>query len=91
MDSPDQGDAPILNEEEASFLWASGTTPQLALRNAKLPFAVAHTSGRILVTDIPAQEGMRFATLLAHRRMTGLLRRRVPLAHVPLEHKVATS
>ena len=54
IDRPDEGDVAIVEDGEIPVFWACGVTPQLALRNAKLPFAVTHTSGSMLVTDIPA-------------------------------------
>ncbi|HAR09147.1 MAG TPA: hypothetical protein DCR98_12085, partial [Cobetia sp.] len=33
--------------------WACGVTPQLALENARLPLAIAHSPGHMLITDIP--------------------------------------
>ena len=39
------GDMPVF--------WACGVTPQLALENARLPLAIAHSPGHMLITDIP--------------------------------------
>ncbi len=39
------GDVPVF--------WACGVTPQAALAAARLPFAVTHAPGHMLITDIP--------------------------------------
>lgn len=51
---PDEGDRVSPGADELPVFWACGVTPQLALRNAGLPFAITHTSGSMLVTDVPA-------------------------------------
>jgi uncharacterized protein YcsI (UPF0317 family) len=33
--------------------WACGVTPQAAIESARLPFAIAHKPGHMLITDIP--------------------------------------
>ncbi|WP_251977713.1 putative hydro-lyase [Salinicola avicenniae] len=50
---PDFGDAPVMEADDIPVFWACGVTPQIALMNAKLPFAMAHAPGHMLITDIP--------------------------------------
>ncbi|MEM7407307.1 MAG: putative hydro-lyase [Pseudomonadota bacterium] len=54
IDRPDEGDRVPIGGDEIPVFWACGVTPQLALRSARLPFAITHTSGSMLVTDLPA-------------------------------------
>ena len=51
---PDFGDPPILEPGDIPVFWACGVTPQVAIRQAALEFAVTHEPGCMLVTDIPA-------------------------------------
>jgi uncharacterized protein YcsI (UPF0317 family) len=44
--------API-HEHEIPVFWACGVTPQSAIESARLPFAIAHRPGHMLMTDIP--------------------------------------
>ncbi len=49
---PDYGDAvPVANDEIPVF-WACGVTPQAVIAAAKLPFAMTHAPGLMLVTDL---------------------------------------
>ena len=41
-----------LRDGELPVFWACGVTPQTALMDAKLPIAIAHTPGHMLMTDI---------------------------------------
>lgn len=52
LSRPDYGDPP--NGEGIPVFWACGVTPQAALRRAKLPFAITHSPGKMLVCDVPA-------------------------------------
>ncbi|WP_207004437.1 putative hydro-lyase [Trinickia mobilis] len=49
---PDFGDPVEVFDDELPVFWACGVTPQVALENARLPFAIAHRPGYMLVTDI---------------------------------------
>jgi len=49
---PDFGDPVPLNEDELPLFWACGVTPQVALENARLPLAITHQPGCMLVTDL---------------------------------------
>jgi uncharacterized protein YcsI (UPF0317 family) len=50
---PDYGDAVPVAEDEIPVFWACGVTPQAAIAAARLPFAITHAPGCMLVTDIP--------------------------------------
>jgi uncharacterized protein YcsI (UPF0317 family) len=52
ISQPDYGDAVTINEGELPVFWACGVTPQVALEAAKLPFAISHSPGCMLVTDL---------------------------------------
>jgi len=49
---PDFGDAVSLHDNEIPVFWACGVTPQTAIRAARLPFAITHKPGHMLMTDI---------------------------------------
>lgn len=51
LSKPDFGDAVEIYENEVPVFWACGVTPQLAIKNAKLPFAITHVPGKMLITD----------------------------------------
>lgn len=53
---PDWGDAPVLEPGDVPVFWACGVTGQQALRHARLPFAITHLPGHMLVTDLSALE-----------------------------------
>ncbi len=52
LQRPDYGDAPA--GAGVPVFWACGVTPQAALRRARLPFAITHSPGKMLVCDVPA-------------------------------------
>ena len=49
---PDYGEPPVIEPGEVPVFWACGVTPQAAIESARLPFAIAHKPGHMLVTDI---------------------------------------
>jgi len=51
---PDFGDPPIGEDGDIPVFWACGVTPQLALRESGVEFAITHEPGHMLITDIPA-------------------------------------
>jgi len=53
---PDFGDAPEIRGNELPLFWACGVTPQLALMNAKLPLAITHSPGCMLITDLDIEQ-----------------------------------
>jgi uncharacterized protein YcsI (UPF0317 family) len=53
LDTPDYGDPPVLAAGDVPVFWACGVTPQAAVVDARLPFAIAHAPGRMFITDVP--------------------------------------
>ncbi len=51
LSKPDWGDAVEVKSDEIPVFWACGVTPQAVLLSAKLPLAVTHSAGCMLVTD----------------------------------------
>ena len=52
ISSPDYGDAVEIATSELPVFWACGVTPQAAIANARVPFAITHAPGCMLVTDL---------------------------------------
>ena len=50
---PDYGDPVPVYAGEIPVFWACGVTPQAALAAAKIPFAIAHDPGHMLICDLP--------------------------------------
>jgi uncharacterized protein YcsI (UPF0317 family) len=50
---PDFGDPVRAEPGDVPVFWACGVTPQAALMRARLPFAITHAPGHMLVTDRP--------------------------------------
>jgi len=42
-----------VRDGEVPVFWACGVTPQAALLAGRLPFAITHAPGHMLVTDLP--------------------------------------
>jgi uncharacterized protein YcsI (UPF0317 family) len=49
---PDYGDPVPVAEDEIPVFWACGVTPQSVINAARLPFAITHSPGLMLVTDL---------------------------------------
>ncbi|MSR54625.1 MAG: putative hydro-lyase [Gemmataceae bacterium] len=49
---PDFGDPVEIRKGEAPVFWACGVTPQAALMEAKIPFAITHKPGHMFLTDL---------------------------------------
>jgi uncharacterized protein YcsI (UPF0317 family) len=49
---PDYGDPVPVEPDELPVFWACGVTPQAVIAAAKLPFAITHAPGLMLVTDL---------------------------------------
>ncbi|GEK66104.1 MULTISPECIES: putative hydro-lyase [Leuconostoc] len=49
---PDYGDAVTINENEIPVFWACGVTPQAAVMASKPKFAITHSPGHMLITNI---------------------------------------
>jgi uncharacterized protein YcsI (UPF0317 family) len=52
LSKPDYGDAVPVADDEVPVFWACGVTPQAAIMQARLPFAITHAPGCMLVTDL---------------------------------------
>jgi uncharacterized protein YcsI (UPF0317 family) len=52
INNPDNGDAVPVEADEIPVFWACGVTPQAVISAAKLPFAITHAPGLMLVTDL---------------------------------------
>ena len=53
IDRPDYGDAVDQKPGEIPVFWPCGVTPQNVVTQAKPPFAITHSPGHMLITDIP--------------------------------------
>jgi uncharacterized protein YcsI (UPF0317 family) len=49
---PDYGDAVDIADDEIPVFWACGVTPQAVIAKARLPFAITHAPGCMLVSDV---------------------------------------
>jgi uncharacterized protein YcsI (UPF0317 family) len=49
---PDYGDASRIDDDEIPVFWACGVTPQAVIAAAKVPFAITHAPGVMLITDL---------------------------------------
>lgn len=52
LSSPDYGDPVEVRADELPVFWACGVTPQSVIAAARLPFAITHAPGSMLVTDL---------------------------------------
>src|SRR4029077_1929932 len=52
IDKPDYGDARPVAPDEIPVFWACGVTPQSVIAAARVPFAITHSPGLMLVTDL---------------------------------------
>lgn len=52
LSRPDYGDAVPVHAHELPVFWACGVTPQAVLMQAKPPFAITHSPGKMFVTDV---------------------------------------
>ncbi|WP_375295007.1 putative hydro-lyase [Brevibacterium sp.] len=53
LGSPDFGDAPDIRAGDVPVFWACGVTPQAAIEESGIPFAITHSPGRMFITDAP--------------------------------------
>ena len=56
---PHFGDPVVAQANDVPLFWACGVTPQLALTSARLPLAITHAPGHMLVTDVPDTDSGR--------------------------------
>jgi uncharacterized protein YcsI (UPF0317 family) len=52
-DRPDFGDPVQMHDGDVPVFWACGVTPPAALMASRPPFAITHSPGYMLVTDVP--------------------------------------
>ncbi|MEO1639842.1 MAG: putative hydro-lyase [Pseudomonadota bacterium] len=52
LKTPDWGDPAPVPPGHTPVFWACGVTPQVALMQAKLPIAITHKPGHMLITDV---------------------------------------
>ena len=56
IDKPDYGDSVPIAADEIPVFWACGVTPQSVISAAKIPFAITHAPGLMLITDLQNRE-----------------------------------
>lgn len=52
LSQPEWGDAAPVLAGHVPMFWACGVTPQVAIQRAKLPLAITHKPGHMLITDV---------------------------------------
>ncbi|MDU3045295.1 D-glutamate cyclase family protein, partial [Bradyrhizobium sp.] len=52
INKPDYGDPVPVAADEIPVFWACGVTPQAVISAARLPFAITHAPGLMLITDL---------------------------------------
>jgi uncharacterized protein YcsI (UPF0317 family) len=52
ISKPDYGDPVVIRADEVPVFWACGVTPQSIILESKPDFAITHSPGRMLVTDL---------------------------------------
>ncbi len=53
LSKPDFGDPVTCVDGDVPVFWPCGVTPQMAMAYARLPFAITHAPGHMLITDVP--------------------------------------
>lgn len=56
LSHPDYGDAVTVGAGEEPVFWPCGVTPQEALLNSRIPFAITHAPGHMFITDVKNSE-----------------------------------
>ncbi|SFR43737.1 Uncharacterized protein YcsI, UPF0317 family [Marinobacter gudaonensis] len=56
LHAPDYGDPVSVQDDEIPVFWACGVTPQQVLIDSGVSFAITHSPGHMLVTDIPDRD-----------------------------------
>jgi uncharacterized protein YcsI (UPF0317 family) len=51
LERPEYGDPVALHDGDVPVFWACGVTPQAALAASRVPFAITHAPGHMLITD----------------------------------------
>ena len=52
---PEFGKSVTIGDDDVTVFWACGVTPQEALVEARLPFAITHSPGHMFVADITSE------------------------------------
>jgi len=52
LNCPDFGDKIKIRDDEIPVFWACGVTPQSAIEAAKIPLAITHSPGHMLICDV---------------------------------------
>lgn len=60
IEHPDWGEPQGIRPDEVPMFWACGVTSHMALLNARLPIAITHAPGSMLITDLPADRPPTF-------------------------------
>ena len=62
---PTYGDRPVVIDGGVSVFWACGVTPQAVFQASKIPFAITHIPGKMLITDVKVRGpgGLEFRSL----------------------------
>ncbi|MBN2751336.1 MAG: putative hydro-lyase [Rhodospirillaceae bacterium] len=66
LQSPDYGDPVPVAADEIPVFWACGVTPQAVLERARLPFAITHDPGHMLIADIRNEDLCDVTTVMGH-------------------------
>ena len=53
LDTPDFGDPVTPHDGDVPMFWACGVTPEAAVMASRIPFAITHSPGHMLITDVP--------------------------------------
>ena len=61
---PDYGDAVEVLPDEVPVFWACGVTTQLAIQSARLPLAITHKPGHMLVTDLTLTQAQHLGSAM---------------------------
>jgi len=56
LSQPEFGDAVTVMNDEIPVFWGCGVTTQVALEGAKLPFAITHMPGKMIITELLNEE-----------------------------------
>ena len=59
LSTPHYGDAVPLEPGDVPVFWACGVTAQVAVQAARIPFAMTHAPGCMLLTDLRVGESSR--------------------------------
>jgi uncharacterized protein YcsI (UPF0317 family) len=87
LSRPDFGDPVLPEPGDVPVFWACGVTPQAALATARLPFAITHSPGHMLITDRADSDQQLLSELVRYGSSGFALSRPGPAA--ALQHRGA--